>query len=140
MVAKTDSGRAAGYSGAHPSLHSKAWPLGPPLWICCGSPLCTRGPQRARGAFLGCSCGRGWGSRAGSPRHPAPFLLQCKLEQQACLSNKQLTVRCQGPCPCPTEQAATSTADGKSGNGCASSSSGLQGGHSFAGWEGRRTA
>lgn len=37
----------------------------------------------------------------------------CKLEQQACLSSKQLTVRCEGPCPCPTEQAATSTADGK---------------------------
>ncbi|XP_054359410.1 testican-2 isoform X3 [Pongo pygmaeus] len=37
----------------------------------------------------------------------------CKLEQQACLSSKQLAVRCEGPCPCPTEQAATSTADGK---------------------------
>lgn len=42
--------------------------------------------------------------------------MQCKLEQQACLSSKQLTVRCEGPCPCPTEQAATSTADGKPGN------------------------
>ncbi|PNJ40664.1 testican-2 isoform X3 [Pongo abelii] len=39
----------------------------------------------------------------------------CKLEQQACLSSKQLAVRCEGPCPCPTEQAATSTADGKPG-------------------------
>uniref|UniRef100_A0A8C5K8S0 Sparc/osteonectin, cwcv and kazal-like domains proteoglycan 2 n=1 Tax=Jaculus jaculus TaxID=51337 RepID=A0A8C5K8S0_JACJA len=37
----------------------------------------------------------------------------CKLEQQACLSNKHLAVRCEGPCPCPTEQAA-STAEGKS--------------------------
>ncbi|KAF4800710.1 Testican-2 [Turdus rufiventris] len=26
----------------------------------------------------------------------------CKLEQQACLANKQLTVRCEGQCPCPT--------------------------------------
>ncbi|KAM6105384.1 testican-2 [Pterocles gutturalis] len=26
----------------------------------------------------------------------------CKLEQQACLASKQLTVRCQGQCPCPT--------------------------------------
>ncbi|XP_067155686.1 LOW QUALITY PROTEIN: testican-2 [Apteryx mantelli] len=24
----------------------------------------------------------------------------CKLEQQACLASKQLTVRCEGPCPC----------------------------------------
>lgn len=54
------------------------------------------------------------------PLSPSPNLLpvQCKLEQQACLSSKQLTVRCEGPCPCPTEQAATSTADGKPGNEC----------------------
>ncbi|NWW01150.1 TICN2 protein, partial [Oreocharis arfaki] len=26
----------------------------------------------------------------------------CKLEQQACLASKQLTVRCEGQCPCPT--------------------------------------
>ncbi|NIG60349.1 testican [Pontoporia blainvillei] len=39
----------------------------------------------------------------------------CKLEQQACLSSKQLTVRCEGPCPCPAEQAATSSTDGKPG-------------------------
>nr|KAF6425798.1 SPARC (osteonectin), cwcv and kazal like domains proteoglycan 2 [Molossus molossus] len=37
----------------------------------------------------------------------------CKLEQQACLSSKQLAVRCEGPCPCPTEQATTSTVEGK---------------------------
>nr|KAF6459072.1 SPARC (osteonectin), cwcv and kazal like domains proteoglycan 2 [Rousettus aegyptiacus] len=37
----------------------------------------------------------------------------CKLEQQACLSSKQLMVKCEGPCPCPTEQAVTSTTDGK---------------------------
>ncbi|XP_055969408.1 testican-2 [Sorex fumeus] len=37
----------------------------------------------------------------------------CKLEQQACLSGKQLAVRCQGPCPCPKDQAATSNPDGK---------------------------
>jgi len=40
----------------------------------------------------------------------------CKLEQQACLSSKQLTVRCEGPCPCPTEQASPSATDGKPGN------------------------
>uniref|UniRef100_A0A8C6ZE72 SPARC (osteonectin), cwcv and kazal like domains proteoglycan 2 n=1 Tax=Nothoprocta perdicaria TaxID=30464 RepID=A0A8C6ZE72_NOTPE len=28
----------------------------------------------------------------------------CKLEQQACLASKQLTVKCEGPCPCPTER------------------------------------
>lgn len=50
------------------------------------------------------------------PAPRLPFvLIQCKLEQQACLSNKQLTVRCEGLCPCPTEQATTST-DGKPGN------------------------
>ncbi|XP_076981114.1 testican-2 isoform X2 [Tamandua tetradactyla] len=37
----------------------------------------------------------------------------CKLEQQACLSSKQLSVRCEGPCPCPTEQATSSSTDGK---------------------------
>lgn len=42
--------------------------------------------------------------------------VQCKLEQQACLSSKQLTVRCEGPCPCPTEQTPPSTTDGKPGN------------------------
>lgn len=42
--------------------------------------------------------------------------MQCKLEQQACLSSKQLAVKCEGPCPCPTEQTTTSTTDGKSGN------------------------
>lgn len=37
-----------------------------------------------------------------SPR-PCPVAApQCKLEQQACLANKQLTVRCEGQCPCPT--------------------------------------
>lgn len=44
------------------------------------------------------------------------LLMQCKLEQQACLSSKQLMVKCEGPCPCPTEQAVTSTTDGKPGN------------------------
>lgn len=54
------------------------------------------------------------------PPSPSPTFLfvQCKLEQQACLSSKQLTVRCEGPCPCPTEQAATSSTDGKPGNEC----------------------
>ncbi|XP_025900820.1 testican-2 isoform X2 [Nothoprocta perdicaria] len=31
----------------------------------------------------------------------------CKLEQQACLASKQLTVKCEGPCPCPTERGPT---------------------------------
>lgn len=48
--------------------------------------------------------------------NPTFLLVQCKLEQQACLSSKQLTVRCEGPCPCPTEQASPSTTDGKPGN------------------------
>ncbi|NXA36650.1 TICN2 protein, partial [Eudromia elegans] len=34
----------------------------------------------------------------------------CKLEQQACLANKQLAVKCEGPCPCPTEHSPTATA------------------------------
>lgn len=51
------------------------------------------------------------------PHRPLTFgLVQCKLEQQACLSSKQLAVRCEGPCPCPTEQATSSTTDGKAGN------------------------
>nr|XP_033799598.1 testican-2 isoform X2 [Geotrypetes seraphini] len=35
----------------------------------------------------------------------------CKLEQQACLSSKQLRVKCEGPCPCPTEHTPPSTSD-----------------------------
>ncbi|XP_029464896.1 testican-2 isoform X2 [Rhinatrema bivittatum] len=35
----------------------------------------------------------------------------CKLEQQACLSSKQLRVTCEGPCPCPTEHTPPSTSD-----------------------------
>ncbi|XP_006027958.1 testican-2 [Alligator sinensis] len=37
----------------------------------------------------------------------------CKLEQQACLTSKQLTVKCEGQCPCPTEHSPTSTTDTK---------------------------
>ncbi|KAB0393234.1 hypothetical protein E2I00_003723, partial [Balaenoptera physalus] len=57
----------------------------------------------------------GWRVPLAVPPSPSPTFLfvQCKLEQQACLSSKQLTVRCDGPCPCPTEQAATSSTDGK---------------------------
>lgn len=29
-------------------------------------------------------------------------VLQCKLEQQACLTGKDLTLKCSGLCPCPT--------------------------------------
>lgn len=36
------------------------------------------------------------------PRRRPAAAPQCKLEQQACLANKQLTVRCEGQCPCPT--------------------------------------
>ena len=62
----------------------------------------------------------GWRVPLAVPPSPSPTFLfvQCKLEQQACLSSKQLTVRCDGPCPCPTEQAATSSTDGKPGNEC----------------------
>ncbi|NXU48906.1 TICN2 protein, partial [Turnix velox] len=37
-----------------------------------------------------------------SPPQHVLVIPQCKLEQQACLASKQLTVRCQGQCPCPT--------------------------------------
>lgn len=37
-----------------------------------------------------------------SPRRRPAAAPQCKLEQQACLASKQLTVRCEGQCPCPT--------------------------------------
>lgn len=60
------------------------------------------------------SCRAPWGE-APSPPDLTFRLVQCKLEQQACLSSKQLTVRCEGPCPCPTEQASTSTTDDKPG-------------------------
>lgn len=50
-------------------------------------------------------------SVCGSDGHTYSSL--CKLEQQACLNSKQLTVRCRGPCPCSREQAATSVPDGK---------------------------
>ncbi|XP_070608333.1 testican-2 isoform X2 [Erythrolamprus reginae] len=35
----------------------------------------------------------------------------CKLEQQACLTNKQLTVKCEGQCPCTSEHSPTSSTD-----------------------------
>ncbi|KAK1794088.1 hypothetical protein P4O66_010990, partial [Electrophorus voltai] len=31
------------------------------------------------------------------------YASQCKLEQQACLNGKELSVRCSGPCPCVSE-------------------------------------
>lgn len=40
-------------------------------------------------------------------------LLQCKLEQQACLTGKELTIKCAGLCPCPT--AATTSKESKRG-------------------------
>ncbi|KAH0623553.1 hypothetical protein JD844_006433 [Phrynosoma platyrhinos] len=40
----------------------------------------------------------------------------CKLEQQACLTSKQLTVKCEGPCPCASEHSPTSVTDGKQGS------------------------
>lgn len=33
---------------------------------------------------------------------PCVFALQCKLEQQACLTGKDLTLKCTGLCPCTT--------------------------------------
>ncbi|NXT58617.1 TICN2 protein, partial [Pluvianellus socialis] len=47
-----------------------------------------------------------------APRPPNVPSPQCKLEQQACLASKQLTVRCQGQCPCPTPHSPTG-GDGK---------------------------
>lgn len=40
-------------------------------------------------------------------------LLQCKLEQQACLTGKELALKCAGLCPCPT--AATTFKESKRG-------------------------
>ena len=40
--------------------------------------------------------------------HVCVSVLQCKLEQQACLTGKDLTLKCSGLCPCPTA-APTST-------------------------------
>ncbi|XP_033004998.1 testican-2 [Lacerta agilis] len=37
----------------------------------------------------------------------------CKLEQQACLTSKQLTVKCEGQCPCASEHSPTSATDTK---------------------------
>lgn len=98
------------------SLHRAPWSAEGPR----GALQAVHG-RSMRGGRCGChgrlegvpSCGDPWGK----PSVPCPTFpcVQCKLEQQACLSNKQLAVRCEGPCPCPTEQAATSTADGKPG-------------------------
>lgn len=37
-------------------------------------------------------------------------VLQCKLEQQACLTGKDLTLKCSGLCPCPTAAPASKEA------------------------------
>ncbi|XP_033882647.3 testican-2 [Acipenser ruthenus] len=41
------------------------------------------------------------------------YASQCKLEQQACLSGKQLNVKCTGQCPCTTEPTTTPDTDAK---------------------------
>lgn len=40
---------------------------------------------------------------------------QCKLEQQACLTGKELKVRCAGLCPCTTTVAPATDVDSKHG-------------------------
>ncbi|XP_014010593.2 testican-2 isoform X2 [Salmo salar] len=37
------------------------------------------------------------------------YASQCKLEQQACLTRKELTMKCSGLCPCPTAAPTTET-------------------------------
>uniref|UniRef100_A0A4W5KEE9 Testican-2 n=1 Tax=Hucho hucho TaxID=62062 RepID=A0A4W5KEE9_9TELE len=37
------------------------------------------------------------------------YASQCKLEQQACLTGKELTMKCSGLCPCPTAAPTTET-------------------------------
>lgn len=105
-------------------------PLLTPSWACCPlhcAPMATRGTRWAVPGRRPVSHGEGRcgcqvdapaaGHPGVRPHHPLTFgLVQCKLEQQACLSSKQLAVRCEGPCPCPTEQATSSTTDGKAGN------------------------
>uniref|UniRef100_H3BC84 Testican-2 n=1 Tax=Latimeria chalumnae TaxID=7897 RepID=H3BC84_LATCH len=41
------------------------------------------------------------------------YTSQCKLEQQACLTGKQLTMKCLGQCPCATEHTPTAGTDSK---------------------------
>ncbi|XP_041116497.1 testican-2 isoform X1 [Polyodon spathula] len=41
------------------------------------------------------------------------YASQCKLDQQACLSGKQLNVKCTGQCPCTTEPTTTPDTDAK---------------------------
>lgn len=41
--------------------------------------------------------------------------LQCKLEQQACLTGKDLSVMCSGFCPCSTASVSITNADTKHG-------------------------
>ncbi|KAG9345948.1 hypothetical protein JZ751_007763 [Albula glossodonta] len=43
------------------------------------------------------------------------YASQCKLEQQACLTGKELSVKCSGLCPCTTETIPTSDSQGKHG-------------------------
>ncbi|XP_059422088.1 testican-2-like [Carassius carassius] len=41
------------------------------------------------------------------------YASQCKLEQQACLTGKELKVRCPGPCPCTATAAPATDVDSK---------------------------
>ncbi|XP_035262587.1 testican-2 isoform X1 [Anguilla anguilla] len=41
------------------------------------------------------------------------YASQCKLEQQGCLTGKELTVKCAGLCPCTTDAIPTSDTQGK---------------------------
>lgn len=41
------------------------------------------------------------------------YASQCKLEHQACLTEKELSVKCTGPCPCSTTAVPSTVADSK---------------------------
>lgn len=113
------------YSSWEPSIARTLFLGLPPLTLCtCSLRRNQVGPSRRfMGAVLLFPVEKaGVAAMVGAPgtRSPSPsvtfLLMQCKLEQQACLSSKQLMVKCEGPCPCPTEQTVTSTTDGKPGN------------------------
>ncbi|XP_060781957.1 testican-2 isoform X2 [Neoarius graeffei] len=51
------------------------------------------------------------GSVCGSDGHN--YASQCKLQHQACLTGKELSVKCAGPCPCSTTAVPSTLTDGK---------------------------
>lgn len=43
------------------------------------------------------------------------LFIQCKLEYQACLLGKQISVRCEGRCPCPSDMSTSTSRNVKRG-------------------------